>query len=162
MTLPGLHAVGLQDWPTWYRAANPDYFASSDDNSQPIAQWPRAGACAGGSCCGPAASNMVLAQKGVQELRNPGQNGTVLGERERGAKTQRLGQQVLKKLRGMHREDVRHVESEKRGRISRNVILERAAVKDTMAWEQERGSDAGVEDAVEKKGAVTKEKLVDI
>lgn len=105
-----------------------------------------------------AASNAVLAEKGVQRLRRA----APLNAEERGGKDQDMnGQQTLMRLRSMQREDTKKSGSGKKEHGSGNIILERAAVKDIKDWEDESGSEADVE-VVEKKGAVTKEKLVDV
>jgi hypothetical protein len=45
--------------------------------------------------------------------------------------------------------------------VNKNILLERASVKDTKDWEDDRGSDVELE-VVGKKGGVVKEKLVDV
>jgi hypothetical protein len=53
---------------------------------------------------------------------------------------------------------------ERRDLVNRNVLLERAAVKDTKDWEEESCVvEAGAEEVVKRKtGGMAKEKLVDV
>jgi hypothetical protein len=165
MTVPDLQAIGLQDWPSWYRALNPAYFTSSGETSRPIARRPRAGACTGGRGCAASVSNAVLVQKGVQRLRRAVQHrgwGAGETEGERVMKDEERGEQIMDRLRSMQGAEVGKVQLRKRDHVSRNVMLERAADKDAKDWEEEGSSDVGIEGVVMKRGAVTKEKLVDV
>ena len=159
MTLSGLRAVGLHDWPAWYRALNLGYFAGTAEKRRA-----KAGACAGDRCCAATASNAVLVQNSVQELRSKGQTdaGAQIEEREDIAIHEEVGgQQTLARSRTMQRTGAGKAGLGKTDHVSKNIMPERAAVKDTKDWEDERGSDVGL-DTVEKKGGVSKEKLVDV
>jgi hypothetical protein len=85
------------------------------------------------------------------------------GDREeRVVKDEERGEQIMNRLRCMQREEVGKVQPGKRDLVSRNVMLERAAVKDAKDWEEEGNSDVSVKGVIVKRGAVTKEKLVDV
>ena len=156
MTLPGLRAIGLSDWPAWHRALNPGYFASASQN-----KGARSVACAGDSCCTAHTSNSVLAQKKEPRLRDTVAviAGKGLDASEGMWRAEMGGQQTLMGLRNMQRESGGNATSGK-DHVSKNVMLERAAVKDTKDWEEE--SDSSDDSEVAVKGGATKEKLVDI
>jgi len=159
MTLSGLRVVGLSDWPNWYRVLNPGYFASGNENRKT-----RSSACAGESCCATHASNAILVQKGAQKLKSsaPASDGKGLGASEKtGTEEQTSGQQTLVRLRNMQQESEGRVSSGKKDHVTKNVMLGMVAVKDTKDWEDESGSDDDSK-MIESKGAVTKEKLVDV
>lgn len=103
---------------------------------------------------------MRLAQKGAERLRSAVESR--VGESV--AKDEEVGgQETLIRLRSMQRDSVGRPASGKKSQVSRNTMLERAAVKDTKDWEEEGGSEVGLEEGVEKKrGAMAKEKLVDV
>lgn len=159
MTLSGLRAVGLHDWPAWYRALNPGYFAGSVERRRA-----KAGACSGGRCCAAAASNAVLVQKSVQGLRSAVKQDADVGTGQRGEADihdEVSGQQTLARLRSMQRTGAGKAGLGKTDHVSKNIMVERAAVKDTKNWEDERGSVVDL-DMAGKKGGVSKEKLVDV
>jgi hypothetical protein len=159
MTLSGLRAVGLPDWPAWYRALNPGYFAGQGEKRRA-----RAGACNGGRRCTATASNELLIQKSAKGLRDAVQTNASarLAERERLDTNEEIGgQQTLARLKSMQLDGNGQVSLREDDSVNKNILLERASVKDTKDWEDDRGSDVELE-VVGKKGGVVKEKLVDV
>jgi hypothetical protein len=157
MTLSGLQEVGLSDWPAWYSSLNPGYFADGSVSLRAGGRRQRANACAGNGCCGPALDS------GLARTRI-GWGGTGGGRKEERETDEELGEQVLRRLRSMPREETGKGTPERRDLVSRNVLLERAAVKDTKDWEEESCVvEAGAEEVVKRKtGGMAKEKLVDV
>ncbi|KUJ07932.1 uncharacterized protein LY89DRAFT_742231 [Mollisia scopiformis] len=140
MTLQGLQEVGLADWPAWYRKLNPGYFINEVQASAPglTGGRSRTRACAaggghGGACCG-----VLHGRKGERRVGGPSR-----GLRERGAgrvsKTEELGEQIIARLRGMAREG-NTIAGEKG-----NIMVERAAARDTKNWEDESSDDSEAE-----------------
>lgn len=103
-------------------------------------------------------------QNGVQRLRGaaPLDAGAGMSDREKTGKDGETSeQQTLIKLRSMQQEGVGKIGSGKKDHASKNIMLERAAVKDAKHWEDERASEVDL-DAVGKRGGAVREKLVDV
>jgi len=148
MTLPGLQEIGLNDWPAWYRNLNPGYFAGNvrEDRLRGLGRRDRARARAG----------MMVGQIEYGCIGGGGYLGGCRGLAKGEQVEEKKGEMVLEKLRGL--------EGVGEKGFSKNVILERAAVKETRDWEDESiGSEGGDKSLVEeKKAKIAKEKLVDI
>ncbi|CZR62051.1 uncharacterized protein PAC_11948 [Phialocephala subalpina] len=157
MTLQGLQEVGLADWPAWYRKLNPGYFvneAQGPGTSTGRGSGARTRACTaggghGGACCG-------ALHGGRSERRVAGNRGVI----ERGikySKSEELGEQIIARLRGMAKDG--KANAGEKG----NVMIERAAARDTKNWEDENedsddcASEPEVQHVEEVKG-----KLVDV
>jgi hypothetical protein len=92
-------------------------------------------------------------------VRGPGHGPERKGREEVG-----LGEQILERLRNMEKEGKRGIPKGEEKEASNNVLAERAAVKETRAWEDEsEDSDVDEQPKVEEKsGKLAKEKLVDV
>jgi hypothetical protein len=76
-----------------------------------------------------------------------------------------LGEQTLERLKSMPRDELRGFSEGREGKeISSNVLLEKAAIKETRNWEEESNeSETGGKIELENKKAIGgKEKLVDV
>jgi hypothetical protein len=154
MTLPGLQEIGLNDWPQWYRALNPGYFASESTHMKPnFGRRNKGRVCTGNGCCGGVNLGVGVTHARAERLRAA-------------AKTERirkedLGEQTLARLRGFPKEAVGKVEKEP---VSGSIMLERAAVKDARAWKEE-GSEVAEESKKKsvdrRKGSLAKTSLLD-
>ncbi len=168
MTVRGLEEVGLPDWPSWFRKQNPGYFVSDSRGSGAPACNGRAkrilgnGAGRPGVCCDSLHSVNGVCGGRRERLRG---NGQVTGREKatgRILKNEELGEQIIARLRTISKEGT--VISEKAvGAQGGNAKIERAAARDTKAWEDE--SEGDVEDGElgnEKAKQVAQGKLVDV
>lgn len=159
MTLSGLRAVGLHDWPVWYRTLNPVYFAGQGEKNRA-----RAGARKRNQCCTVTTLNELLIQKSVKGLRGavqPNDSARLAESETLDAHEEIGGKQTLARLKSMQLNGNGKVSLRENDSANKNIILERASVKDTKDWEDDRGSDVELE-LVGENGGVIKEKLVDI
>jgi len=175
ITLPGLQEAGLSNWPTWYRAMNPGYFASesmgirrrrdrlSRETLRQISKM--------GEDVRSAAGLASLTVAGVvpgERLRTPNRRLTS----DRNVKREDLGEQIISRLRGMSVK-LKEEQAEKMLKAKKvaelntpTALIERAAAMDAKDWEEESGlvgddrdSDVSVgKSKVEK----AKGKLVDV
>jgi hypothetical protein len=162
MTLSSLQEIGLTDWPTWYRTLNPGNFAAENMQRTISSRRVRDRPCAGSGCCGVnghsgESSNSRL--RGCPRIR--GQPGHDRLRREDAG----IGEEILKRLRALSKEGKKSASknlAEKE--VSNNLLLERAAIRETSRWEDESEAseiDEKVE-IEEKKAKGVKEKLVDV
>jgi len=164
MTVRGLEEVGLPDWPSWFRKQNPGYFVSDSRGAGAPAYNGRAKRILGrpGACC-----DSLHGVKGVcggrsERLRGNGR--VTVREKATGwiLKKEELGEQIVARLRNISKEGT--VIGEKAvGAQGGNAKIERAAARDTKAWEDE---SEGVEDdeieGNEEVRQVAHRKLVDV
>ena len=159
MTIHGLHEVGLQDWPEWFRKENPGYFVS-DVRGGRIGKVRRvAGNVAGGvGVCG---SLHHVGSGRSERLRGNGR--AVVRERVSGRvlKGEELGEQIIARLRGMSKEGKAAGEKAIGGGTAK---IERAAARDTKDWEDESEEESGDDDTggEEEAKPVVHGKLVDV
>lgn len=161
MTLPGIQAVGLNDWPSWYRRLNPDYFASSTIvlNNGSESRSARVGRQAGGSRRDEinGVNRRALTKKGAGNARQRAVRGGGTGHRHIVTeKNEELGEQIIARLRGMSK-DVRArgegVKEKNRG------VAERAVKGGTQDWE---GSESGSDEDEERNEKKTKEEVLKV
>lgn len=166
MTLHGLQEVGLRDWPAWYRGLNPGYFVDSRD--------------------GPGSGRSISlrgSQRGGPRLRRDERVGHAGERRPAVAKGEELGDEILRKLKGLEKEKEREKERDiiakskmehEREKVRKTVVaednaaaVERAAASNTLRWEDDDSEDEELERVEEKKkkmdiSAEGSRKLVDV
>lgn len=164
MTIHGLHEVGLQDWPVWFRKENPGYFVSDARGAGASARIGRARRVLGngvgtGACCGPAHAVGGRAER----LRGGGRVTVREIDSGRVLKSEELGEQVIARLRGMSKEG-KVVGEKSMGTPGGSAKLERAAARDTRNWEDEseEGAEEDETDRDEEVKSLVHEKLVDV
>lgn len=146
MTVRGLEEVGLPDWPSWFRKQNPGYFVSDSRGAGAPASNGRAKrilAGRTGTCC--SSLHGVNGVCGGRNERLRGNGRVAVREKATGRilKNEELGEQIVARLRNLSKEGT--VISEKTvGAQGGNAKIERAAARDTKAWEDE--SEGEVED----------------
>jgi hypothetical protein len=145
MTVRGLEEVGLPDWPSWFRKQNPGYFVSDSRGAGAPACNGRAKRILGrpGVCCG--SLHGVNGVCGGRSERLRGNGRVTVREKATGRilKNEELGEQIVARLRNVSKEGT--VIGEKAvGAQGGNAKIERAAARDTKAWEDE--SEGEVED----------------
>jgi hypothetical protein len=165
MTVRGLEEVGLPDWPSWFRKQNPGYFVSDSRGAGAPACNGRAKRILGrpGVCCG--SLHGVNGVCGGRSERLRGNGRVTVREKATGRilKNEELGEQIVARLRNVSKEGT--VIGEKAvGAQGGNAKIERAAARDTKAWEDE--SEGEVEDdeieGNEEVKQVAHRKLVDV
>jgi hypothetical protein len=149
MTVRGLEEVGLPDWPSWFRKQNPEYFVSDSRGAGAPTCNERAkrvlvnGTGRLGVCCG--SLHGVSGVCGVRSERLRGNGRVTVREKanSRILKSEELGEQIVARLKNISKEEM--VVGEKAvGAQGGNAKIERAAARDTKAWEDE--SEGEVED----------------
>jgi len=165
MTIHGLHEIGLQDWPIWFRKENPGYFVSDARGVAVSARVGRARRVLGNgvsadACCGGAHAVGGRAER----LRGGGR--VTVRERDSGRvlKSEELGEQIIARLRGMSKEGKVVGEKTVGAHGGGNAKIERAAAKDTKNWEDESGEEAEEDetDGEEEAKSLFHGKLVDV
>jgi hypothetical protein len=147
MTIHGLHEVGLQDWPVWFRKENPGYFVSDAKGTGAPARIGRARRVLGSGAGAVACYGNVDAVAGSRAGRLRGGGRVTVRERVSGRvlKSEELGEQIIPRLRGMSKEG--KVVGEKAvGAQGGNAKIERAAARDTRNWEDESEEEASEEE----------------
>lgn len=161
MTIPGLQEIGLTDWPGWYRTLNPGYFAVKNTSRLAASgRRTRGRTCAGNGCCessGHVVESAIGRLRGSPRVRGHGR----LTREDAG-----IGEEILDRLRAMSREGKKAAsKSTAEKEVSNNVLLERAANKETRKWEDESEDKSEVDEkseVEEKRVKNGKEKLVDV
>jgi hypothetical protein len=145
MTLHGLQDVGLSDWPIWFRMENPGYFVSDSRGGGVPGQVGRGRRVAGnaGACCG---NLRVVNAGGATGERLRDHKRVAVRERASGRvlKSEELGEQIIARLRRMSKEGEVIGEKVVGGGGGGNAMIEKAAARDTMRWEDE--SEDGLDD----------------
>ena len=151
LTRAGLQEVGLADWPAWFRAMNPGYFAAEP---QPSALRTQGSHLMKGGNLGTGFLGRV---SGSGRGREPKQQGQQAGQE----KEKELGRQILERSRYLRKKDAGH--KSEMTKSCQSILLDRAQDKDTKDWEDE-GSSTEVEEIAleEQKRVPTEEKLVDV
>ncbi|KAE9376761.1 hypothetical protein N431DRAFT_542266 [Stipitochalara longipes BDJ] len=165
MTVHGLHEVGLQDWPIWFRKENPGYFVSDARVAGVPARIGRARRILGNGAGASACCGNVHAVDGGRAERLRGSGRVTVRERVSGRvlKSEELGEQIIARLRGMSKEG-RAVGEKAVGAHGGNAKIERAAARDTKNWENESDEEYGEAgtSAEEDAKSIVHGKLVDV
>jgi hypothetical protein len=147
MTIHGLHEVGLQDWPVWFRKENPGYFVGDAKGTGAPARIGRARRVLGSGAGAVACYGNVDAVAGSRagRLREGGR--VTVRERVSGRvlKSEKLGEQIIPRLRGMSKEG-KVVREKAVGAQGGNAKIEKAAARDTRNWEDESEEEASEEE----------------
>jgi hypothetical protein len=96
-----------------------------------------------------------------------GREGRIKGPGRRRSRREEvgIGEQILERLRNLARDEKRgSVKAVDENKVSSNVLLERAAIKETRDWEEESDDNEAGDKAKsgDKKAKGAKEKLVDV